>query len=427
MANSGEVLALDNDAVLVIRLQWSELSSIDVDLQAVVVDTAGRIIDAAYYNNMKACGGKALTHSGDEAGTSGRTNKEEVRVVLVKLPKSVHMVMVLACCFNGGALKDARDASVTFEQIQPTRRVVAESKLQASSCGLLISNFVRSGHAWQLEGVNKGMAGRHFMDCLDDLNAQIVSKIPTANRKQKVAFAMDKGDVLDFGESLQSITLGLGWDVDMGEIDLDASAVLLSQSGEMVESVFFGNLASQKTARKGAVKHSGDNLTGAGDGDDERIHVQLDALGDAVHDVFFCIHIYSKDRRGRPKTFSCVANPYCRVVEGNGNDEEELCRYTLTEASNKSGLIIARLRRAPDGRWGFHALGTPSNGTMYRDSLPDIKQLAQSDPRDLQRASTHEFSLTPAAAPAPAMAPAGSTPLKAPAASEPQPQCCVLQ
>merc|ERR1712178_358370 len=142
---------------------------------------------------------------------------------------------------------------------------------------------------------------------------------------------MEKGEVLDFGSSLREVTLGLGWDVDQGEVDLDASAIVFDHSGQVLESIFFGNLKSAgEHSQHGAVEHKGDNLTGEGDGDDEQITVRLDALGASVMEVFFCIHIYTKGRDGRPKTFRDVANPYCRVVDSVRGDE--LCRFMLREA-----------------------------------------------------------------------------------------------
>jgi tellurium resistance protein TerZ len=274
------------------------------------------------------------------------------------------------------------------------------------------------------------------MDCLDELNNHIVAEIPSANRRQKVAFAMEKGEVLDFGSSLRSVTLGLGWDTDEGEIDLDASAVLFDRAGEVLESVFFGNLKSGGShSQPAAVEHSGDNLTGAGDGDDEQITVRLDALGRDVMEVFFCIHIYSKGRGGRPKTFRQVANPYCRVTETHGG--EELCRYTLTEAGDRSGLIIARLRRSPDDRWGFHALGAPSAGTMYKDSITDMKQISRMDARDLQRRALRSETTTSFDTEAPDSraqakfaAVLGSSLLPAREVARPPPQqkdCCTMQ
>lgn len=381
-------LELNDDAVVIARLTWDASSTVDVDLQAVIVDNRGRIIDAAYYNNMKACGGKAVVHSGDEGGQAGGGGCEEVRITLAQIPPNVQMVMMIACCFTGGALLQAPGAKVSLEQSKPAKRPLAEFPLAVRGCGLILGALVRarSGRGWVLRPINEELSvARHFMDCLDELNRHIVAEIPTANRRQKVAFAMEKGEVLDFGSSLRSVTLGLGWDVDQGKIDLDASAVLFSRSGEVLESVFFGNLKSAGAhSQPAAVEHSGDNLTGEGDGDDEQLTVRLDGLGATVMEVFFCIHIYTKGRGGRPKTFQDVANPYCRVTETHGGDE--LCRYTLTEAGDRSGLIVARLRRSPgDDRWGFHALGTPSAGTMYKDSIPDMVRMSQVDPRELQK------------------------------------------
>jgi len=378
-----------SDAVIAARLEWDSASAVDVDLQAIIVDVDGRIIDAAYYNNMKACG-KAVTHSGDEVGDRGRSS-EEVRVSLSQFPPKVHMVLFLACCFKGGDLRNAPGASVTFEHVK-TKRRMSEVSLGASSSGMLVAALIRGHSNWVLRSLSEEVCAKHFMDCLDVLNGHIVAEIPTANRRQKVAFAMEKGEVFDFGESSQTVLLGLGWDVDQGEVDLDASAVLLDRDGAVLECVFFGNLStSGEHSEPGAVVHSGDNLTGEGGGDDEAITVKVGALGEVVRDVFFCIHMYSKGRGGRPKTFSCVSNPYCRVVEGT----EEVCRYTLSEAGDRSGLVIARLRRSPDGRWGFNALGVPSAGTMYKDAVPDMQRLARLDPRQLQRLNTKNLQSSP--------------------------------
>merc|ERR1719230_1235889 len=105
------------------------------------------------------------------------------------------------------------------------------------------------------------------MDVLPLLSDTIRLFIPTAPRRQKVAFAMEKGGVLDLPQSLNAITVGLGWDTDEGEADLDVSAILLDATGNEIETVFFGRLQSHEHG----IEHSGDNLTGAGEGDDEQI------------------------------------------------------------------------------------------------------------------------------------------------------------
>merc|ERR1711988_2037094 len=155
---------------------------------------------------------------------------------------------------------------------------------------------------------------------------------------------------------------GLGWDVDEGECDLDVSAVLMDRDGRDVESVFFGRLESEEHG----IQHTGDNLTGEGEGDDEQIIVNLDRIGDAIQQVFFVVNIYTPH-----KNFMQVAEPFCRVVDNSSG--AELCRYALRDAGSESGLIIARIARETGARWGFHALGLPCRGRTYKDSTAQLR------------------------------------------------------
>merc|ERR1711967_107145 len=107
--------------------------------------------------------------------------------------------------------------------------------------------------------------------------------------RQKVAFAMEKGAVLDLPQDLNGMTVGLGWDVDEGEVDLDVSAVLLDTNAADLEAVFFGRPESEEHG----IVHTGDNLTGEGEGDDEQVIVDLNKIGDSIQQVFFVVNIYS--------------------------------------------------------------------------------------------------------------------------------------
>merc|ERR1712054_727486 len=221
----------------------------------------------------------------------------------------------------------------------------------------------RSSWSWKLRVINEAVQqGRHFMDILPQLSGVVRSFLPHAPQRQKVAFAMEKGGVLDLPQGLGQITVGLGWDVDEGECDLDVSAVLMDGNGNDVEAVFFGRLESEEHG----IQHTGDNLTGEGEGDDEQIIVNLDQIGDSTQQVFFVVNIYTPHR-----TFMQVAEPFCRVVDNASG--AELCRYALRDAGGESGLIIARIAREAGGRWGFHALGLPCRGRTYKDSLPQLR------------------------------------------------------
>merc|ERR1712060_251424 len=135
---------------------------------------------------------------------------------------------------------------------------------------------------------------------------------------------------------------------------------------------FFGNMECT------GLKHSGDNLTGEGNGDDEVILVNLEAVPKWVAQIFFTVNIYSKG-----VTFEKVANPYCRILDSSG---QELARYELKEAGRQNGLIIARMFREDGGaRWGFQAIGTFCRGQTWKDSLPDIVPIFRKAPRELQQ------------------------------------------
>lgn len=125
----------------------------------------------------------------------------------------------------------------------------------------VVAAMFRQGPGWRLRIVDvPAQTGQHFMDILPLLAETIRVFIPNAPKRQKVAFAMEKGGVLDLPQDMSKITVGLGWDVDDGECDLDVSAVLLDGNGRDIEAVFFGRLESEEHG----ITHSGDNLTGEG-------------------------------------------------------------------------------------------------------------------------------------------------------------------
>ena len=156
--------------------------------------------------------------------------------------------------------------------------------------------------------------------------------------------------------SLSRIMVGLGWDVnefDSGaDFDLDASAFLLGANGKCPtekEFVFYGNLAHPS----GAVVHQGDNLTGAGEGDDEQIEVDLRQLPSNIERVAFTVTIYDSDRRRQ--NFGQVSNAFIRLVDMTGNTE--LCRFNLTDDySGMTGMVVGEIYRR-NGEWKFNAIG----------------------------------------------------------------------
>ena len=154
---------------------------------------------------------------------------------------------------------------------------------------------------------------------------------------------------------LDAVTVGLGWDLRTttgADFDLDASALVLDASGKIITDrhfVFFNNLRTPD----GSVVHSGDNTTGAGEGDDERLEVDFGAMPDAAERVAFAVSIYDADARGQ--SFGQVRNAYIRVL--NRADGTEMARYDLTEdASMETAMVFGELYRHND-EWKFRAVG----------------------------------------------------------------------
>ncbi|MEJ7702744.1 MAG: TerD family protein [Geodermatophilaceae bacterium] len=154
---------------------------------------------------------------------------------------------------------------------------------------------------------------------------------------------------------LSAVVVGLGWDVRSTtgqDFDLDSSAIACSAAGRAVDDkhfVFYGNLATPD----GSIRHSGDNLTGEGVGDDEQITVDLSTLTAQTERIVFPVSIYDADARNH--NFGQVRNAFIRVV--NSADGSELARYDLTEdASVETAMIFGELyRNGPE--WKFRATG----------------------------------------------------------------------
>jgi tellurium resistance protein TerD len=154
---------------------------------------------------------------------------------------------------------------------------------------------------------------------------------------------------------LTAVLVGLGWDVRTtsgADFDLDASALLLNETGKVVSDqhfVFYNNL----TSPDGSVEHTGDNLTGEGEGDDESIKVDLAAVPADVARIVFPVSIHDATSRGQ--SFGQVRNAFIRVVNQAGG--AELARYDLSEdASTETAMVFGELYRN-GAEWKFRAVG----------------------------------------------------------------------
>ena len=189
-----------------------------------------------------------------------------------------------------------------------------------------------------------------------------LSKSLSLNKGERVSLRKEDG-----APELRRVSLGLGWDAASGRnIDLDAGCLLFGEEFKHLETVFFMRLSSSN----GSVKHSGDNLTGEGEGDDEVIEVDLSAVPQRAVHLVFVVNSFSGHK------FSDVKRAFCRLfISESGH---ELARFDLSGGEATTGMLMARLSRSdsgsPSGGWQMTALGLSAPGMTARGSVKRAQQ-----------------------------------------------------
>jgi tellurium resistance protein TerD len=180
-----------------------------------------------------------------------------------------------------------------------------------------------------------------------------------------MAISLQKGGNVNLSKEapdLSDVAIGLGWDIrstDGAAYDLDASAFMLTASGKVRadnDFIFYGN----KKSIDGSIEHLGDNITGAGDGDDEVIEIKLKQVPTGIEKVAISVTIHDAD--ARRQNFGQVSSAFIRVV--NKADNRELARYDLSEdSSTETALIFGEIYRA-GSEWKFRAVGQGFKGGL---------------------------------------------------------------
>ena len=196
-----------------------------------------------------------------------------------------------------------------------------------------------------------------------------------------MSISLVKGQRIDLTKNntgLKNLLVGLGWDpVEVkhslfgkkktADIDLDASVLMLKNDKlqNKDDLIYFGNLKS----KCGGVIHTGDNLTGEGDGDDEQILIDLSKIDKEVNKLVFVINIYACE--SRKQDFGMIKNAYIRIADNSS--KKELIKYNLTDNySGKTALIVGEVYKH-NGEWKFAALGEGTNHIRLSDIAADYR------------------------------------------------------
>ncbi|MCW2779466.1 MAG: stress protein [Frankiales bacterium] len=349
-----------------------------VDVSALLVAEDGKVrsdADLVFYN---APTGPGVTYLPAATGPRG---VDAVRVDTAAVPADVAKVVVTASLDGSGpaTFSQAGSMVVTVLDAGGADAVVFPLTGLTSEQALVCAEVYRRGDQWKLravgQGYDDGLAGiaTEFGVDVDDAPPPAAAAPPPPPPAPVPApvssgpINLDKGRVsltkrqtvslvTTGAPRLTLVSMGLGWDpAKRGRsVVLDASVIAFDARGKDVDKVWF----MSKQGCGGAVRHSGDNLTGKGDGDDEVITVDLSRLPAAVTALVFTVNSFSG------QTFRDVASSYCRLLDGVGG--AELVRFDLTDAPKATGALMCKLVRQPDDTWHMTALGEFADGKTVR-------------------------------------------------------------
>ncbi|MFF4897603.1 TerD family protein [Streptomyces sp. NPDC001068] len=358
------------------------VSRVAVDVAAPVrLDVSGLLLtgdgkvrsddDFIFYNQPS---GPGVTYR-----SGGGTSPDAITVDTAAVPPGIEKIVVTAS-------PDA--AGQTFQGIEPTATIrnaddgsvlgtFTPPRLGTETALVVVEIYLRNG-AWKARAVGQGYANGLAGIATDfGVTVEEPAPAPAAQPTAPPVVAppvpaappappapgagkinLDKGRVslqknqtvslVKGGSPLLSLVhMGLGWEPAFRgkDIDLDASVIAYGPQRDHVDSCYFGKLS----ILNGAIKHSGDNLTGEGGGDDEVIVVDLGRIPPEVTGLVFTVNSFSGQK------FTEVAKAYCRLLDGATG--EELARFDLTNAEAQTGVMMAKLVRQFSGEWDMTALG----------------------------------------------------------------------
>lgn len=358
------------------------VSRVAVDVAAPVrLDVSGLLLtgdgkvrsddDFIFYNQPA---GPGVTYR-----SGGGTSPDAITVDTAAVPPGIEKIVVTAS-------PDA--AGQTFQGIEPTATIrdadsgaalatFTPPQLGTETALVVVEIYLRNGQ-WKARAVGQGYANglagiaTDFGVTVEEPAAATPTAPPMSTPQPAVAapppppapapgagkINLDKGRVslqknqtvslVKGGRPLLSqVKMGLGWEPAYRgkNIDLDASVIAYGPQRNHIDSCYFGKLS----ILNGAIKHSGDNLTGEGGGDDEVIAVDLGRIPQEATGLVFTVNSFSGQK------FTEVAKAYCRLLDATTG--EELVRFDLTNAEPQTGVMMAKLIRQYSGEWEMTAMG----------------------------------------------------------------------
>lgn len=371
-------LSLANKNKVVAALSWKSQNSIDLDVVACIFDLQGQFVDCVFFNNLSAANG-ALLHTGDEQ----KSGREEVVIDLHKMPATIGFVVLAVSSASSDDLSKLQGVSLELLESKSAGRDVSLRSVPLPSNSQPFSAFIagrlyrRAGNEWIFTASRRPVQARSFGDVLPAMQETLKDVLPSiVVQPLPSSLSLIKGEtvvITDKKHRVSCVTLGLGWDpIGDNSVDLDGSCVMFNSNGQQEDHVYFSKLKN----KNGSILHAGDNTTGDGEGDDEKIFADLSRLENHITSLFFVINSYSGH------SFDMIQNAYVRLIQSTAHNPwgagKELCRFQLSGAGSSSerytSMLMCKIERHADGTWKLKALGAGGHGRMFQDTVPMMQR-----------------------------------------------------
>ncbi|MFD3743680.1 TerD family protein [Nocardia sp. NPDC058633] len=372
-----------NTSIPANEVRVTVIAATSVDIAALLLTTTGKVrsdSDFVFYNQPVAPGVEVVT-------------PEAIRVVFDDVPRDIDKI-VLTASLDGTGPPDWGQAGPPRITVTDTSTDTLLASFTPTGLGpetaLIACEIYRRDGAWKIRAVGQGYAqglagiAGDFGITIDEEPAPQQSPTPSQAPPAdpppfgRATVDLSKGHVslrknetvslTKQGEPpLTRVRMGLGWDpaTHGSRVDLDASVIAYDDRAKKLINVWF----LRREAFGGAITHSGDNLTGHGDGDDEAITVDLTALPPEVHALVFTVNSFAGHK------FDQVGRAHCRLLDEHTGTE--LVRFELSRGEPTTGVFLAMLTRAAHG-WNMTALGEYSKGATVRKMVDPGKQFVLS-------------------------------------------------
>ena len=371
---AGATATLPNNAQLRMGTCWDPMGiqTFDLDAACSVFDACGLMLDCCFFNNTHALGG-GIVHSGDSTDGKAPGEDEFITINLAMVPPHAAALMLTVHCYEKGDFRKCESAQAHLSMNGQVCVTYSMGSLgSATSAVFMIIQRNADGASWSATPARNTMNApiRTPTDALPTM-LSLLKIDPTLQRElasRQPVLSVKKGQSLTIPFNMGSVGVGLGWN---SRVDVDASAICLNIRGVMVDKISYQKL----TGLNGNVKHSGDNRTGEGSGDDETIKVELAKIPVDVTHIFFVINVFSGG------SFSDVQGEYARLVDfTQGQAGKEFCRVGEMDSGSMNGLVFAVLYRgvAPNNQWWHYAaIGTHAMGKVAQELVDECQAWQQ--------------------------------------------------